>query len=586
MLYKSKARIEPISKDSRTSFQPPMTAQQRKILVIDDNPADRAVLRYHLNSVETWEYLIWEAEAVGPGLALWRETQPDCILVDYFLPDSDGLEFVNRLRQFDGLMPCAVMLLTGAGDETIAVEALKQGAHDYLVKGSMTTVGLVQRIEQAIAKARLERTVAEQRHALEQKNQELEQALHALQAAKDNLEEVVQKRTAELVSANHTLRTQALVLQNMVEGVVVTNKHGTVVFTNTAFDRMFGCASGALLNHPISALNVGSPEESRRLTQEMIQRIDASGQWRGEVYRRKQDGTAFLTSATMGKLIMAGETYYVSVQEDITERRQLERQLRERERLINIGATAARLTHEIGNRLNGLSTSIQLLERQLRKQTDSHDSPLMESVRDLHGETTRLTTFLQDLRTLAAAYQLRRQPTNIALVVQEVLHKQARRCAAVGIQVDQRLAESLPLAFVDKERLVQAVANLCENAIEAMPEGGTLTVTAATRGEWVRVEICDTGTGVAPDIDILEPFVTTKPGGTGLGLTIALLLVAVHDGTMSYTSNPGRGTTFVVELPVAAPPAQPEAIESFTVSAAAQALRRSDAGDPRSQKAS
>jgi PAS domain S-box-containing protein len=563
-----------------------MTTKQRKILVIDDSPADRRFLRYQLKSVDTWEYLISEAEAVEPGLTLYRETQPDCVLVDYLLPDFDGLELVNRLRQPDGLMPCAVMLLTGAGDETIAVEALKQGAHDYLVKGSITSVGLAQRIEQAIAKAALERTVAEQRHTLEQKNQELEQALRALQAAKDDLEEVVQKRTAELVSANHTLRTQALVLQNMVEGVFVTDKYGTIVFTNTAFDKMFGCASGAFLNKPVSALDVGPVEESTRLLEEKIQRVDARGQWRGEVYRRKQDGTPFLTSTTMGKLIMAEETYYVSVQEDITERRQLELQLRERERLANIGATAVRLTHEIGNRLNGLSTSIQLLERQLRKQAASDDGPLMESVRDLHGETARLTTFLQDLRTLAAPYRLQRQPTDIGAVVREVLCAQARRCLAAGIRVEQRAAESLPPVFVDKERLVQVVTNLCENAIEAMPAGGTLTVTATTREEYVRLEVHDTGIGVALDIDIFEPFVTTKAGGTGLGLTIARQLVALHDGTLSYTSSPGHGTRFVVELPFAAPPAQPDTAESLTAGAAAPAPMRSDAGGPRSQKAS
>jgi signal transduction histidine kinase len=207
-------------------------------------------------------------------------------------------------------------------------------------------------------------------------------------------------------------------------------------------------------------------------------------------------------------------------------------------------------------------------------------------VRDLHGETARLTTFLQNLRTLAALYRLQRQPTNIVAVVQEVLHGQAGRCTAAGVQVEQSIAEPLPLVFGDKERLVQVVANLCENAIEAMPDGGLLTVTATPTGRYVRVEVRDTGTGVAPDVEILEPFVTTKAGGTGLGLTIARQLVAVHDGTLSYTSSPGRGTAFVVELPVAAPPAQPDAAESLTAGAAAPALTRSDVADPRSQKAS
>src|SRR5690242_3732095 len=113
----------------------PMTTAPRKMLIVEDNPADRRLFRLYLQEATDVEWDIREEEYGEAGLAACRAFRPDCILLDYQLPDLDGLVFLERLRQAQGLESCAVVLATGMGDEAVAVEAMKRGAQDYLVKG-------------------------------------------------------------------------------------------------------------------------------------------------------------------------------------------------------------------------------------------------------------------------------------------------------------------------------------------------------------------------------------------------------------------------------------------------------------------
>src|SRR5436309_15990587 len=120
-------------------------------------------------------------------------------------------------------------------------------------------------------------------------------------------------------------------------------------------------------------------------------------------------------------------------------------------------------------------------------------------------------------------------------------------------EIIQVLPPDLPLITADHEKLKQVLLNLCKNAAEAMPQGGTLTVRAHNSGDWVRLEVSDTGVGIPAGVDIFEPFTTTKPQGSGLGLTIVRQIVAAHRGTLTYHSVPGQGTTFTLVLPISQP---------------------------------
>lgn len=287
-------------------------------------------------------------------------------------------------------------------------------------------------------------------------------------------------------------------------------------------------------------LNVDLLERSIRYALKHKQVEAALQKARDELELRVQERTAELTTAND------------ALRAEITERKRAEQKLRDSERLATIGTTAAKIAHEIGNPLNGMATTVEILERHLAKQKDPVDDLLISAVQDLTQEISRLRSLLRELRTLARPRSLDLQPTDLAAIAAELLRREAPYYAEHNIRVEQTFAANLPLVMANNDELTQVLLNLCKNAAEAMPEGGTLTVYGVQSETQVCLEIRDTGEGVPEGINIFEPFVTTKTGGTGLGLAIVQQIVAAHEGTITYTSTPGQGTTVTLTLPTAA----------------------------------
>lgn len=237
---------------------------------------------------------------------------------------------------------------------------------------------------------------------------------------------------------------------------------------------------------------------------------------------------------------------------EMTERQRAEEKLRQSERLAAITTAAARLAHEIGNPLNGLATTVQILERYLGQHKHLADDMLSSTVQDLKHEMSRLQALLQGWRVLARPQQLNLQPTSLATLTAEVLRAQLPYYVERGIHLEEVFPAELPLVMADQEKLAQVLLNLCKNAVEAMPQGGALTVRGSSTNAQVSLEVSDTGVGIAEGLSIFEPFATTKEAGTGLGLAIVQQIVAAHGGTIVYSSTPGKGTTFTLTLPIAA----------------------------------
>ena len=286
-------------------------------------------------------------------------------------------------------------------------------------------------------------------------------------------------------------------------------------------------------------LNVVLLERSIRYALKHKQVAAALQQAHDKLELRVQERTAELTTAND------------ALRAEITERKRTEQKLRDSERLATIGTTAAKIAHEIGNPLNGMATTVQILERHLAKQKGPVDDLVASAVQDLAQEIARLRSLVQGLRTLARPHSLDLRPTDVAAVAAEVLRREAPYYAEHNIRVEQTFVENLPLVMANENELTQVLLNMCKNAAEAMPKGGTLTVRGSQSGTQVSLEIKDTGEGVPEGINIFEPFVTTKTGGTGLGLAIVQQIVAAHAGTITYTSTPGQGTTVTLTLSIA-----------------------------------
>jgi signal transduction histidine kinase len=286
-------------------------------------------------------------------------------------------------------------------------------------------------------------------------------------------------------------------------------------------------------------LNVDLLERSIRYALKHKKVETALQRARDELELRVQERTAELTTANE------------ALRAEIAERKRAEQKLRDSERLATIGTTAAKIAHEIGNPLNGMATTVQILERHLAKQKDSVDDLLISAVQDLTQEISRLRSLLRELRTLARPRSLDLQPTDLAAIAAELLRREAPHYAEHNIRVEQTFAANLPLVMANNDEITQVLLNLCKNAAEAMLEGGVLTVHGFHCGTQVYLEITDTGEGIPEGINIFEPFVTTKTRGTGLGLAIVQQIVAAHEGTITYTSTPEQGTTFTLTLPAA-----------------------------------
>ena len=236
------------------------------------------------------------------------------------------------------------------------------------------------------------------------------------------------------------------------------------------------------------------------------------------------------------------------------ERLRSEERTRESQRLAVMGATAAVLAHEIANPLNGISTTVQVMQRYLSRGGESaQDDFLATNLVDLKAEIDRLAALLSDFRSLAHAPQLHLTPVDVRTLVTEAEKILGSGSEQLGIQTAHEFPAEMPLLTADPERLKQIFLNLFKNAIEAMPSGGKLTVAAFPQDKNLVIKISDTGSGLPDGVDIFQPFVTTKPTGTGLGLAIVRELLSAHGGTISYTSKQGEGTTFQIILPLECP---------------------------------
>lgn len=222
----------------------------------------------------------------------------------------------------------------------------------------------------------------------------------------------------------------------------------------------------------------------------------------------------------------------------------------ESERLALLGISAAAFAHEVANPLSAIFCALQFVKNEL---DGKHvNSPvLITTVAGVMQEVDRLGLLLNEFRALALPQNLDLQSTDIKRVIEEVLAIQMRIYAAAGCSVRLEFENDLPPVTLDTAKMKQVILNLCNNAIEAMPEGGCLTLRSYHSGQAIVLEIGDTGMGVPEDMDVFALFKTTKAGGSGLGLPIVQQIISAHNGTINYTTEPGHGTTFKISLPAA-----------------------------------
>jgi signal transduction histidine kinase len=264
----------------------------------------------------------------------------------------------------------------------------------------------------------------------------------------------------------------------------------------------------------------------------------AQGHWGEQVRVNSKD--------EMGALASTLNTMSLKIAQTLEENRRAQENLLRTEKLNALGTLSAGLAHEIKNPL----TSIKIIVQAMSK--DPGDPGTMEEdLKVVLQQVEQVDKVLSRFLEFARPDPLRSEWTHLEQVISESMRLMDLHLRKYSIQVHLQIPDSLPLIKIDASKMKQALVNLMLNAVEAMPKGGDLWIRAEKLNKGVSIEVEDSGKGVPPKLSqhIFDPFVTTKPGGTGLGLPVAHTIITDHGGTLELVQRAGRGALFRIFLP-------------------------------------
>jgi len=327
------------------------------------------------------------------------------------------------------------------------------------------------------------------------------------------------------------------IIHSISSGLITTGLDGRITLVNAAAQRLLERSASALLGAPVHQLFLDPLPtiESQQMHGEV--RFDPPTKFRKTVRVR-------VASLTVPE---RGELGYVYVLDDLTEIRRLEREVRMQDKLAAVGRLAAAIAHEIRNPLTSIAGSVSMLSG-VPEMNEDHRRLLDIVTR----ESQRLNSIITDFLAYSRTKQYHFDRVDLIQSVEDTLTLMDHRMTAekTGITIERRFTVRQAWAIADGDKLKQVFWNLCENAVRAMKNGGTLTAAVEPlRDDW-QVSFIDTGTGMTPQQieKIFEPFQSNFEGGTGLGLAIVYQIVQAHEGKVWARSKPGQGTTFVLRL--------------------------------------
>ena len=371
-----------------------------------------------------------------------------------------------------------------------------------------------------------------------------------------------QKEVADRKRAEEALRETRDYLENLLSHanapIIVWDPTSKITRFNHAFERLTGYLSEEVAGHPLCLL---LPQASRDQSLREIELALNGERWESvEIPILRKDGDVRIVLWNSANIYAKdGKTPLATIAQgqDITDRKRAEKALRkseqlraESEKLASIGRLAAGVAHEINNPLTGVLTFAHLLRE--KDNLDEQDRQDLDLV--IH-ETKRAAEIVRSLLDFARERPVVKQPLNVNDVIRQTLRLLGNRKAFQQITVREDFQDDLPAVDGDMNQLQQVLLNLLLNACEAMPNGGTLTISTRSRDGMVLVKLADTGCGIkqAHLEQIFEPFFSTKPigTGTGLGLSVSYGIIRQHGGDLQVESREGEGSTFTILLPSA-----------------------------------
>ena len=502
---------------------------KKKILVVDD---DRVMLKFVTKFVKRDGHEVLTAEDGFAALNLLATFSPDIIFFDLIMPKIDGKKLIQIVRSMPQLKDCYLVIISSAVAE-IDFDFHETGADSYIAKGPFNSMSI--HIKEAIEASATPRS------------QEDPKPIRGLDSV------YARQLTKELLSRNRHLET---ILESMAEGIleVYSNK---VVYANGVAVSLLALPQEKILTaYPPDLFDKNTGRRLDKIFQASVEQSAAIGEKSPVELNGRQ--------ITIKVLPVNGEPATVILMiTDVTERKRLEMQLQHGQKMEAIGTIAAGVAHNFRNTLTEIMVNSQLIQMSYKDESGLHD------VAGRINTSVRRGSRLVDGLLQFSRKQIKEEFEIIDLVnVIDELFQIIRKSFDQRIDIQTDLPARLPI-IGDATSLSQALINLCNNARDAMPDGGRLIIKAVKEGRQVMVTVADNGEGMDRETigKCFDPFYTMKPigKGTGLGLSTTYGIIKSHDGMISVDSQPNRGTTFKIHFALALDETQNEQEDSLEI---------------------
>jgi PAS domain S-box-containing protein len=353
--------------------------------------------------------------------------------------------------------------------------------------------------------------------------------------------------SAESIDSGELFR---LIVEAAPHGMLLVDEQGTIVMVNTSVLQQFGYGKEDMLGRSVEMLIPGPfRSDHRQHRAGFIKTPEKRSMGIGrELSGLRKDGSEFAVEVGLTPIQTIEGMRVVASIVDISERKRLEMQLRQVERLAELATLASGMAHEIGTPMNViLGRAEYLLQR-------TADEGMKKGLATIVTQVERITRVMNQLLAFARRRMPERRALDLGEIVDESLEMFQERIAHSHITIDKVIELSLPPVLADRDQLIQVLINLVMNSLHAMPEGGRLKLSLARENSHVCLGVSDTGHGMPEEIrsKVFEPFFTTKDfgKGTGLGLTVVKGIIEEHGGTIAVESAVEKGTTFWIRLPL------------------------------------
>ena len=336
------------------------------------------------------------------------------------------------------------------------------------------------------------------------------------------------------------------ILDTVTDAVISMDENHRIILFNNAAQRIFKYSSGEILGMDIGHLIPPVYGDQNKYLKSYLEKRDSDIVGKPlSLMGLRNGGEMFPVDLSLAYMEQGGRVIFTAIIRDITEQQKMKIKMLQSERLAAVGQAVAHVAHEIKNPLMIIGGFSAQIRSNLENEKDRHK---LDMVLD---EVARLERMVADLGDFTKEYKLVKRPAHINSVIKDVIQIMTGICDHNKYSFEKQLSEQVDEIDCDPDKLKQVFINVISNGLEAMQEGGRISISTEKMPKGVEIKINDEGVGIHPDKlqNIFEPFYTTRERGSGLGLSISYKLIEAHNGDIWAVSTPGKGTTFIIQLP-------------------------------------